>query len=97
MARMDIIPACLEDVVAALMSKAHRNIAWNIIGKLVLSVSIYFVWQERNIRLYKKGSRPPDQVATLIKSMVRLKIMSIHFKNQLSAMDVRTTSEIGAT
>lgn len=62
MVKMDQIPTYLEDIITFVMPRAHRNIAWNIVGKLIVSASVYFVWQERNIRLYRKGSCPPDQV-----------------------------------
>ncbi|KAK1440858.1 hypothetical protein QVD17_06690 [Tagetes erecta] len=52
----------------------------NIVGKLVIAASTYHVWQERNNRLFKNQTRPPNIVVDLVFSTVRYKLMGIRFK-----------------
>nr|GEU75272.1 reverse transcriptase domain-containing protein [Tanacetum cinerariifolium] len=52
----------------------------SVVCKLVFAVCCYFVWQDRNYRLFKKTKRTPGQIIELIKSNVRLKLLSCSFK-----------------
>lgn len=49
-------------------------------GRLVFGASAYFVWQERNLRVFKKGSRNVDQLYKCIFNTVRLKILTLRLK-----------------
>jgi hypothetical protein len=42
--------------------------------KLTLSATVYFIWQERNFRLFQKRRRSVDEVVKDIKEMVLLRI-----------------------
>ncbi|GKD54451.1 hypothetical protein Tco_1287838, partial [Tanacetum coccineum] len=55
-----------------------------VIAKLVVAASAYYVWQERNWRLFQKGKRSIDQVVECIKSVVRLKLLSCKLKKSKS-------------
>lgn len=74
-----------------LVSIYKKNHAWNIIGRLVFGASVYFVWQERNNRLFKKGARSCEQLFQVVYNTVRLKLMSIRlsfFKDELKYWDL---------
>ncbi|GKF45921.1 hypothetical protein Tco_0135723, partial [Tanacetum coccineum] len=60
--------------------KAKRRSSHIVIAKLVVAASAYFIWQERNWRLFKKTKRTVNQVIECIKSAVRLKMLSCSFK-----------------
>ncbi|GKC44954.1 putative reverse transcriptase domain-containing protein, partial [Tanacetum coccineum] len=49
-------------------------------GKLVVAAVAYFIWQERNRRLFKKSKRSAKEVIGCIMASVRLKLLSCHFK-----------------
>nr|GEU45731.1 hypothetical protein [Tanacetum cinerariifolium] len=51
-----------------------------VIAKIVLAASAYFIWQERNWRLFKKSKRSVKQVVDCIASTVRLKLLSCRFR-----------------
>ncbi|GJX34832.1 hypothetical protein Tco_0246389 [Tanacetum coccineum] len=52
----------------------------SVVSKLVFAASNYFIWQERNNRLFMMTSRSRDQVINIIKSNVRLKLLTCKFK-----------------
>ncbi|GJY29993.1 putative RNA-directed DNA polymerase, eukaryota, reverse transcriptase zinc-binding domain protein [Tanacetum coccineum] len=60
--------------------KAKCRSSHIVIAKLVVAASAYFIWQERNWRLFKKTKRTVNQVIECIKSAVRLKLLSCSFK-----------------
>ncbi|XP_071696242.1 uncharacterized protein [Rutidosis leptorrhynchoides] len=79
----DVFQACdsLKDVVQSLLPITSKKTSGVIVAKLLFGASVYTILQERNLRLFKKISRPYDKVFDAIFSMVRLKIMSIKWKN----------------
>ncbi|GKD42635.1 hypothetical protein Tco_1267280 [Tanacetum coccineum] len=66
------------------MPIASRRTSKSVVAKLVVAASTYYIWQERNWRLFNKGKRSLDQVCDCIKSSVRLKLLSCRFKKSKS-------------
>lgn len=68
-------------IVTLLQPLAKKNNVWGISGRLVFGASVYFIWQERNNRLFKRGSRDPSKLFEHIFAMVRPKLMTVRFRN----------------
>lgn len=82
LANLEDVPPESAEIVNVLRPQAHRNLGWNIVGKLTLGGEVYFVWHERNLRLFKKGARAYKQLVKIIVNLVRLRIMSMRFKDE---------------
>ncbi|GKC32155.1 RNA-directed DNA polymerase, eukaryota, reverse transcriptase zinc-binding domain protein [Tanacetum coccineum] len=61
------VMACLDNVsnvwgelVSGIVNKAANDGIWNIIQRLVFGAAVYFIWQERNFRLFNKWERSGD-------------------------------------
>ncbi|XP_035834001.1 uncharacterized protein LOC118482580 [Helianthus annuus] len=52
----------------------------HIVCKLLIAASSYYIWQERNNRLFNNNKRTVDQVIKKIKSSVRLRLMGFRFR-----------------
>nr|GEY61579.1 hypothetical protein [Tanacetum cinerariifolium] len=74
------IPSDLDAIVDFLSPMAKPRSARSVIWKLVFAASCYFIWQERNKRLFMKKKRSQYHVIDVIKSTVRLKLLSCRFK-----------------
>ncbi|GJU99086.1 zinc knuckle CX2CX4HX4C containing protein [Tanacetum coccineum] len=74
------MPSSLDMIVNLLSPGARKRSARSIIVKLVFAASCYFIWQERNNRLFKNQKKSEDQLIEVIKSTVRLKLLSCKFK-----------------
>ncbi|GJY20908.1 putative reverse transcriptase zinc-binding domain-containing protein [Tanacetum coccineum] len=74
------IPFKLNSIVDFLIPSAKLRWAMSVIAKLIFAASCYFIWQERNERLFRKKKRSHDQVIDVIKSNVRLKLLACRFK-----------------
>nr|GEX06109.1 hypothetical protein [Tanacetum cinerariifolium] len=59
---------------------SHAKSSKIVIAKIVLAASAYFIWQERNWRLFKKSKRSVKQVVDCIASTVHLKLLSCRFR-----------------
>lgn len=53
----------------------------NVVNRLVLGSLVYFIWQERNLRIFQNKNRSSNQVIKNIVETVRLKIMSLKIRN----------------
>ncbi|XP_071728201.1 uncharacterized protein [Rutidosis leptorrhynchoides] len=73
---------------------AVRNVARIVVIKLLFAASVYYVWQERNRRLFKKGNRSAVQLYETIYSTVRLKLMSFRWKSTPSALRLKSDWKI---
>ncbi|GKA95055.1 sodium/hydrogen exchanger 6 [Tanacetum coccineum] len=76
---MDVIPPRLIDVLAFVIPIYKGRTAVSILCRIVVAANSYYIWLERNGRLFKKTSSP-DQIADVIISMVRLKLVTFKFK-----------------
>ncbi|GKB85311.1 hypothetical protein Tco_0957583 [Tanacetum coccineum] len=65
-----------------------RSLTRCVVSKLVLAATAYFLWRERNDRLFKKGKNTVDHVIGSIKSSVRLKLLSCRFKKSKAGLDI---------
>ncbi|GJY68079.1 hypothetical protein Tco_0471061 [Tanacetum coccineum] len=75
---MSIIPSNLSSIVDFLIPMAKIRSVRCVISKLIFAAASYFIWQERNYRLFMKKKRSEDQVIDLIKSTVRLKLLTFY-------------------
>ncbi|GKD17016.1 zinc knuckle CX2CX4HX4C containing protein, partial [Tanacetum coccineum] len=74
------LPSALNDIVEFLIPFAKMKSIRIVICKLVFAAACYFIWQERNFRIFKKKKRMQVQIVELIKSNVRLKLLTCSFK-----------------
>nr|XP_043613460.1 uncharacterized protein LOC122585388 [Erigeron canadensis] len=81
LAGMELISELWDDICTALIAKAHSRSARSVVGRLIVAAIAYFVWQERNNRLFTDKVRPVGRVIALIKETVRLRLVTLNFKN----------------
>ncbi|GKB61096.1 putative reverse transcriptase domain, reverse transcriptase zinc-binding domain protein [Tanacetum coccineum] len=75
------LPSNHNAIVNFIKPLAKMRSMRSVVSKLVFAASCYFIWQERNLRLFQKSKRSQDQVIEIIKSNVRLKLLPCSFKN----------------
>nr|GEV07937.1 hypothetical protein [Tanacetum cinerariifolium] len=77
---MDSIPPRLIDVTTFINLISKGKTAVSILCRLVLAATLYYIWMQRNGRVFKKKTPSPDQIVDVIISMVRLKLVTFKFK-----------------
>ncbi|GJV81326.1 RNA-directed DNA polymerase, eukaryota, reverse transcriptase zinc-binding domain protein [Tanacetum coccineum] len=66
----------LKSIVAVIaQTKANKNIG-RVINILVLAATVYYIWQERNWRIFKPKKRSMEQVQLIIIENVKIRLMS---------------------
>ncbi|GKD93401.1 reverse transcriptase domain, reverse transcriptase zinc-binding domain protein, partial [Tanacetum coccineum] len=78
----------INEIINDILPFAARKTSKSIIAKLVLAAATYFIWQERNGRLFKNSKRTVNQVIEYIMNSVRLKLLSCRLKKTRSALDL---------
>ncbi|GJR93536.1 hypothetical protein Tco_0265710 [Tanacetum coccineum] len=76
----------LASIVSILMPIAKRKTVKSCIGKLTFAAAAYFIWQERNSRLFKSLKRSIQEVVDCIMFAVRLKLLSCRFRKSKDAI-----------
>nr|GEW66990.1 hypothetical protein [Tanacetum cinerariifolium] len=76
---LDRVSHDVYDVIAHFGMNAKRKSTHVVIAKMVLAASTYFIWQERNWRLFKKSKRQVNQV--------HIEVLSVLWGNRLSIPD----------
>nr|GEV08827.1 hypothetical protein [Tanacetum cinerariifolium] len=77
---MDAIAPSLMDVVSFIIPISQGKTVVNVLSRIVVAATCYYIWLERNERLFKKKSSSPDHIVDVILSMVRLKLVTFKFK-----------------
>nr|GEU30804.1 hypothetical protein [Tanacetum cinerariifolium] len=67
-------------ILDTLVPFTGRKSSRSVIAKLVVAVVAYYVWQERNHRLFKSCKRNANQLIKCVKVSIRLKLLSCRFK-----------------
>ncbi|GJW82006.1 putative reverse transcriptase domain, reverse transcriptase zinc-binding domain protein [Tanacetum coccineum] len=78
------IPSDLNSIVGFITPLAKIRSIRSVIFKLVFAASCYFIWQERNNRLFKKSKRTHDQLIEIVKNNVWLKLLTCSFKKTVN-------------
>ncbi|GJX92304.1 hypothetical protein Tco_0345630 [Tanacetum coccineum] len=80
LAKMEVVQPTLHDIISYLQPLANLRSVKSIVGRLLFAASSYFVWIERNNRLFKKARRSPEEVRDIIMVTVHLKLITFRFK-----------------
>nr|GEV14988.1 ribonuclease H-like domain-containing protein [Tanacetum cinerariifolium] len=81
------VSASFASIMAYLVPICKRRQGRVVIAKLVVAACAYYIWQERNWRIFQNQSRSPTQVIDCIKSVVRLKLLTCKFKKSTAISD----------
>ncbi|GKA29557.1 putative reverse transcriptase domain-containing protein [Tanacetum coccineum] len=80
-AGMEKVNPMLNDILLWCQSLTNQRSVRGVAGKLIFAAASYYIWMERNNRLFKNATRPPEEICELIIVTVRLKLLTFKFKN----------------
>ncbi|GJV97795.1 reverse transcriptase zinc-binding domain-containing protein [Tanacetum coccineum] len=66
LAGMDFVPPILYGILLYLHPICNKRTALSMFGKIILAASSYYIWLERNNRLFKKGKRSSVEIRDII-------------------------------
>ncbi|GJV19439.1 hypothetical protein Tco_1368459 [Tanacetum coccineum] len=77
MALLDDISNEWSSVISGLVNKTAKNTIWSVIQRLTFGATIYFLWQERNIRRIEQKVRSVDVLFNVVVESVGLKFIGL--------------------
>nr|GEW81976.1 reverse transcriptase domain-containing protein [Tanacetum cinerariifolium] len=70
----------MESIISYLIPLAKRKTTRSVIGKIVVAATAYFVWHERNRRLFKGNKLSVQEIIECTMTSIRLKLLSCRFE-----------------
>lgn len=67
-------------MVSGISIRIANNSIWSVIQHLVFGVVVYFLWQERNVRIFQNDFRTDETVSKTIVDTVRHKLFGLKIK-----------------
>ncbi|GJU19727.1 hypothetical protein Tco_1153069 [Tanacetum coccineum] len=92
MAKLDNVSNSWAQVVSGIVNKTANNTIWSVVQRLVWGATVYFIWQERNIRLFGNDGRSSEELFKVIFESVRSRLMGLKLKvtpDVINAAEVR--------
>ena len=80
MAQLNNVSNTWAQIISSITNIPAKNTIWSVIQRLVLGASVYFIWQERNMRLFGGACRTVDELYKTIVDTVRSRIMGLKIK-----------------
>ncbi|GJY18130.1 RNA-directed DNA polymerase, eukaryota, reverse transcriptase zinc-binding domain protein [Tanacetum coccineum] len=80
MAKLEHVSNSWAQIISSIVNMPANNTIWSVIQKLVLGASVYYIWQERNIRLFGEAKRSDDEIFKIVFESVRLRLMGLKLK-----------------
>nr|XP_043611868.1 uncharacterized protein LOC122583539 [Erigeron canadensis] len=80
LANMQHISERWDDITAWLIPISTSKSGYSVTGRLLVAALAYYIWQERNNRMFTNLERTPGQLKEAVESTVRLKLASMKFK-----------------
>ncbi|PWA54905.1 reverse transcriptase zinc-binding domain-containing protein [Artemisia annua] len=77
MSKLDSVSNTWAQIISSIANMPIKNTVWSVIQRLVLGASVYYIWQERNIRLFSNFGRSEDELFKIIVDSVRSRLMGL--------------------
>ena len=81
-------PHTWKDTISAVVTWYPNRSIVSIVGKLVFGAMVYYIWQERNKRLFTKEKRNEKALVEIIKDTIRLRLMSLRYHKTNQVVNV---------
>ncbi|PWA89205.1 Phytosulfokine [Artemisia annua] len=80
MAKLNDYSNIWAEIISGIANKPASNTVWSVIQRLVFGAAVYFIWQERNARLFSGVERSEDCLFMIIVESVRMRLMGLKMK-----------------
>ncbi|GKB76255.1 hypothetical protein Tco_0943150, partial [Tanacetum coccineum] len=83
-----------EDVINEILEAKIGNNIWSAVRRISLAAVVYFIWQERNQRIFKGVKRNASTLYADISEIIKMKLMNIRVKDSVAVRIVADIWEI---
>nr|GEY36280.1 hypothetical protein [Tanacetum cinerariifolium] len=75
-----------ENIIQDLVRRKNGNNIWSVMRRLSFAVVVYYIWQERNLRIFRRNKKDEGALTDAINETIKLKLISLRVKES-SAVD----------
>ncbi|GKG12120.1 hypothetical protein Tco_0346357, partial [Tanacetum coccineum] len=61
-----------EEIISEIGGKKNGNNIWSVVRRLSLAAVVYYIWQERNQRIFRGDKRDADVLLDIINDTIKL-------------------------
>ena len=84
--KLDNVSCVWAEIVSGISIRVASNSIWSVIQRLVFGAAVYYIWQERNFRLFQKNYRSEETVFKVIVDIVRHKLLGLKIKRSVESV-----------
>ncbi|PWA73751.1 reverse transcriptase zinc-binding domain-containing protein [Artemisia annua] len=84
---LDFAPNNLQALIQFMVNRPVNKTIWSILQRLLIGACVYYLWQERNLRIFQGKSSSVDDLCSLIRDVMRLRIMGLTLKASTHVFD----------
>ncbi|XP_071694959.1 uncharacterized protein [Rutidosis leptorrhynchoides] len=74
------LPHKIGEIITVMSNYPFKNQIWSVITRLVIAPAVYYIWQERNKRLFKGEKKNEKELAVLAIDFIRVKLLTLKVK-----------------
>lgn len=82
------MPDKWDDIVRCMMSQRFNKSIKSMLRRIGLAACVYYIWNERNKRMFTNEKQDVEAVTKTIVNHLRLKLSSLHVKETIQVADV---------
>ncbi|PWA95640.1 RNA-directed DNA polymerase, eukaryota, Reverse transcriptase zinc-binding domain protein [Artemisia annua] len=79
--KLSMAPNCWTEIQDFMLRRPINKSVWSILQRLLTGASIYYIWQESNLRTFQGKARSIDDICYLIQDVVRLRILGLNLSD----------------
>ncbi|GKA87331.1 RNA-directed DNA polymerase, eukaryota, reverse transcriptase zinc-binding domain protein [Tanacetum coccineum] len=74
------VPNDWKDIVAKIAELPCNNAIRSVVRRIILATAVYYIWKERNLRIFASSNMASDNLLQVIMENIRLQIQNLHVK-----------------
>ncbi|PWA83947.1 reverse transcriptase domain, Reverse transcriptase zinc-binding domain protein [Artemisia annua] len=86
MAKIQAIDSTWDGIVEKLSIETKSGGVWEMIKKICLAATVYYIWHERNSRLFTGQKRSAEEMFKVICDEIKAKMVSIKVKQTVNVL-----------
>ncbi|GJU28610.1 reverse transcriptase domain, reverse transcriptase zinc-binding domain protein [Tanacetum coccineum] len=84
----DSLPDRWEDIISTLTTQRHNKSIKSVLKRLTMAACVYYIWLERNRRIFTNDKKNNNVIAAEIFSHLRLKLVSLTVKRTTQVEEI---------
>ncbi|GJT68149.1 RNA-directed DNA polymerase, eukaryota, reverse transcriptase zinc-binding domain protein [Tanacetum coccineum] len=82
------LPERWDQIVIEMKNLPLNKNIWSIVRRIVYNVAVYYIWQERNKRIFQNEKRDKETIVKIVKENVMMKLLGLKVKESKTVKEV---------